>query len=205
MKYSYGIALLLVAAVTYLFLNVGVIILMIVGIPAVFAFLFWKVTYLNKPTEPSVIIPFFLATVAGFEFHVIEEYKGHYAPAISRIFNFAWPDDVFIIIICILAAALSLVAIGLYYKHPVAGFIAILFIFTRFAELFLFIFPFIKPKIKPDTMQIVSEVIHGKLVENMPNYFYSTTGHFYFPGIYSIILPILPAVVATYIIWKKRT
>jgi hypothetical protein len=66
-------------------------------------------TGLRRPLEPAVILPAFLVTAAGFTVHAIEEYLGHYGPAIGRLFGFAWTDHAFVIVILCLVAALSLV------------------------------------------------------------------------------------------------
>lgn len=43
----------------------------------------WFRSYLKYPTEPRLILGPFLITVAGFGFHAIEQYLGHYGPAIG--------------------------------------------------------------------------------------------------------------------------
>ena len=195
---------ILISGITFSYTKIGIAPLLIIGIPGVFGYFFWNSTYLKNPTDPSVILPPFLATVAGFQFHVIEEYLGNYSQAISRIFNFAWTDSSFFIVILILTGALSLVSIGLYYRKPIAGFIAILFVVTRFAEILLFIFPFIKPQIQPEIANSISQNISGLLVTSMPNYYYYTTGNYYFPGMYTWILTLIPAIFTLNIIWKNR-
>lgn len=201
------IILVFASAITFAYVKMGTAPLLIIGIPGVFTYWFWFTNYLKSPTHPSVILPPFLITVAGFEFHVIEEYTGNYAQAISRIFNFAWPDTSFSIVMFILSGTLFLVAVGLYYQKPFAGFIAILFVITRFAEILLFIFPFIKPQIHPEMAGIVSQNISGTMVTDMPSYYYPIMNHYYFPGMYTWILTLVPAIVVVckIINAKKRT
>lgn len=188
--------------ITYGITQISYAILFIIAIPAVFGYLFWYFTYLRKPTSPDVILPIFMITVAGFDFHLIEEYIGKYSLAISRIFNFAWTADGLSLTIFILSGALMLVCVGLYYKHPIAGFIAIIFLVTRFAEIALFIFPFVRPAFQPDNIHAISEYINGTLVSDMPSYYYFATKNYYFPGMFTVVLAIVPAGIAIYRMWK---
>lgn len=199
------VLILLISGVTYSYLSIGIAPLVIIGVPSIFAYYFWYANYLRMPKNPAIILPAFLATVAGFEFHIVEEYLGNYAQAISRIFNFAWTANAFVVAISILTGALSLVAIGLYYRKPIAGFIATLFIMTRFAEILLFIFPFIKPQIQPENPHNISKNFSGIIVTNMPNYYYSVTGEYYFPGMYTWVLTLVPAIYFLYKLQKKET
>ena len=193
---------LLISGLTYSYLAIGIAPLLIIGIPGVFGYFLWYSTYLKHPTDPAIILPPFLATVAGFEFHVIEEYLGNYSQAISRIFNFPWTANAFVVTVFILTGALTLVSIGLYYRKPIAGFIAILFVLTRLAELLLFIFPLIKPELQPEVSYSISQTISGWFVADMPTYYYYTTGHYYFPGMYTWILTLVPALITLHKIRK---
>lgn len=190
--------LIFVSAVTFAYIKIGLAPLLIIGIPGVFAYWFWFAKYLKNPLSSSVVLVPFLLTVAGFNFHAIEEYIGNYPQAISRIFDFAWTANSFFIVMMILTGALFLVSIGLYYQKAVAGFIAILFVVTRFAEVLLFIFPFIKPQIQPETAGLISQHISGVFVTDMPNYYYPVTAHYYFPGMFTWVLTLVPAVYFIY-------
>ncbi len=195
---------LLVAATAYLALNFSILPLFLVGVPGLLAYLLWYATGLRRPLEPAVILPAFLLTAAGFTAHTVEEYLGHYGPAIGRLFGFAWTDRAFVVIILCLTAALGLVAIGLYKRVPMAGFVATLFLATRIAELALFVFPLLRPSIEPDEAGPVTQVVDGTLVADMPNHFVGTTGAYYFPGMFTVALPLIPAVYALYRIWTLR-
>ena len=96
-----------------------------------------------------------------------------------------------------------LTCVGLYYKKEIAGFIAIMFIITRFAEIALFIFPFVSPALQPNNPENISATVSGTLVSDMPNYFYSAKHVFYFPGMFTVLLAVIPATVAMYKIWKS--
>lgn len=186
----------------FLYFSVGYVSLILVGLPGLFSYCFWYRYYLKKPADPSKIIPFFLLSVSGFQFHLIEQYLGNYAQAISRLFNLAWTESLFFVVICCLSGLLLLISIGLFYKKEMAGFVAILFLSTRMAELFLFIFPLIKPKIQPFQAQNISGFISGTFVGNMPNYYYPIAEEYYFPGMYTWILTFIPAVYTLYRIRK---
>lgn len=190
--------------VSYGVVAISSVLLYIVALPAIFGFGFWSATYLQKPTSPAVLLPPFILSVAAFEFHLIEEYRGGYPLAISRLFNVAWTDFAFFATVCVLTGALLIVCIGLYYQKPVAGFLAILFLVTRLAEIALFIFPFVRPELSPDNPNPISQSINGTFLSNMPSHHYPATQHYYFPGMYTFSLVLLPAVYTLYRIWVYR-
>jgi hypothetical protein len=197
-------AVMLVGATAYLVVSFGMAPLVIVGIPGLLAWALWYSSYLGSPTDPNRILPAFLVTLAGFGFHAIEEYHGHYGPAVGRLFGFAWTDEAFVIIVLALISGLCLVSVGLFRRIELAGFVAILFLTTRLAEVALFVFPWLPPAIQPDNPEVVSAQLSGTLVLNMPSYYVGSRGGYYFPGMYTVLLPILPAVVSLWIIWRYR-
>jgi hypothetical protein len=185
--------------------SLGLVPVYVFGGPGLLAAFFWYSSYLKRPTDPAIILPGFLITAAGFEIHLIEEYLGHYGPATSRLFNIGWTDRAFDVICFLLAAALCLVSVGLYYRKAVAGFVASLFLFTRLAELGLVVFPLLRPALQPDVAHSIAQsVASGTFVADMPNHYWRTTGSYYFPGLYTIALAILPAVYALYRVWQER-
>jgi len=98
----------------------------------------------------------------------------------------------------------SLTALGLYYRVPFAGFLAwFIFIGPGVAEFTHFIFPILKPAIKPELAATVSQFVsNGKFVANMPNYYFKVTGTYYFSGMYTAILPMIPGIYAIYRVIK---
>lgn len=65
------------------------------------------------------------------------------------------------------------------------------------AEFTHFIFPLLKPAILPDAPGSLSQAVsNGKFVADMRNYWIHTTGRYYFPGLYTAILPMIPGIVA---------
>lgn len=193
--YSLLILFVLTTGVSYLYIIAGKVVLALVGLPGLFTYWLWYKTFYEARVDYLAILPAYLITVAGFAFHVLEEFLGGYSLAISRIFNFAWTTQLFTLTILVISSALILVSVGLFYKKPLAGFIATLFIMTRFAELALFVFPLLSPAIEPDVLGFASTFINGVWVENMPTYYFKVTGSYYFPGMYSVLLPLIPAVI----------
>lgn len=197
-------ALLLSSGTIYLSLNFSIAPLFIVGIPAICAYWLWYVAYLKRPIDPALILPAFLLSVGGFALHAVEEYLGHYGPAVGRLFGFAWSDAAFIVIVLCLLGALSVAAVGLQRKIPIAGLIAIVFMTTRLAEALLFVFPLLSPAMQPDNTATISRSVNGTWVQDMPNYYVQTVGTYYWPGMYTVILPVLPAVIGLVLIWRHR-
>jgi hypothetical protein len=86
----------------------------------------------------------------------------------------------------------------LFYRIPLAGFIAwFIFIGPGVAEFTHFIFPLLKPALSPAvTAAITAQVANGRIVAAMPNYWIGATGHYYFPGLYTAVLPMIPGIYA---------
>jgi hypothetical protein len=70
-----------------------------------------------------------------------------------------------------------------------------IFIGPGVAELTHFIFPLLEPAIRPDVAAPLSQAVsNGHFVANMRNYWVHTTGTYYFPGMYTAILPMIPGI-----------
>lgn len=159
----------------------------------------WIKTYLRKPLEPEVILPVFLLTVAALEVHMIEEYLTGFGPAMSRLFDISWTERSFLMIFAFVGPVVyALTALGLFYRVPLAGFVAwFIFIGPGVAEFTHFIFPILKPAIQPELAGSLSQsVSNGRFVADMHNYWVRTTGTYYFPGMYTAILPMIPGIYA---------
>jgi malic enzyme len=91
-----------------------------------------------------------------------------------------------------------LTALGLFYRFPLAGFIAwFIFIGPGVAEFTHFIFPLLRPAIQPEVAAPVSAIVsNGRFMADMPNYWLKATGVYYFPGLYTAVLPMIPGVIA---------
>jgi hypothetical protein len=169
----------------------------IVGGSGVAAFVLWNRTYLRYPLMPAVVLPPFLLTVAALEAHMIEEYLTGFAPATSRLFNISWSEPSFLMIFAFIGPVLySLTALGLFWRVPLAGFLmCFIFIGPGVAEFVHFIFPALQPDVQPTVAASVQAVVgRGQLMQNLPNFWVHVTGRYYFPGMYTAILPMIPGI-----------
>ena len=169
----------------------------IVGGSGIAAFVLWNLTYLRRPLMPEVVLPPFLLTVAALEAHMIEEYLTGFAPAMSRLFNISWSERSFLMIFAFIGPVLySLTALGLFWRVPLAGFLmCFIFIGPGVAEFVHFIFPALQPDVQPTVAASVHAVVgRGQLMQNLPNFWVHVTGRYYFPGMYTAILPRIPGI-----------
>jgi len=177
--------------------NIGLPVVIIVCGSGIVGFVMWYRTYLKYPVDPKIILPLFLLTVAALEVHMCEEYLTGFGPAMSRLFDISWSEKTFLMIFAFIGPVIyTLTALGLYYRIPFAGFFAwFIFIGPGVAEFTHFIFPLLKPDILPDVKAIVSQqVANGTFISNMHNYYVKTTGHYYFAGMYTAVLPMIPGI-----------
>ena len=189
--------IVVVAALGYSY--IGLPPLIIVGGSGVIGLIAWAKTYLKKPAPPEVILPLFLLTVAALELHMSEEYLTSFGPAMSRLFNITWTEKGFLLVFAFYGPALyALTAIGLFYRIRFAGFVAwFIFIGPGVAEFTHFIFPLLKPAIDADLPKRVSHLFpNGIHIADMPNYYLHTTGTYYFAGMYTAVLPMIPGIYA---------
>ena len=199
-----AVAFILVAAAAG-YRAIGLPPVVIVGGSGVVGLFMWYRTYLKRPLAPDVILPPFLLTVAALEVHMCEEYLTRFGPAMSRLFGISWTEQSFLLVFAFIGPALyALTALGLYYRVPFAGFLAwFIFIGPGLAEFTHFIFPILEPAIEPGLSADVSQVVAGRaFVADMPNYYFGTTGRYYFSGMYTAVLPMIPGVYAIYRIVK---
>jgi hypothetical protein len=198
--WSVAAAVLFIAlAMTAGYRSIGLPPVVIVGGSSVIALVFWTRTYLRRPLDPSVILPVFLLTVAALEVHMIEEYLTGFGPAMSRLFDISWTERSFLMVFAFIGPIIyTLTALGLYYRVPLAGFIAwFIFIGPGVAEFTHFIFPALEPAIRPEFPGPISQAVsNGRFVADMGNYWFRTTGTYYFPGMYTAILPMIPGIYA---------
>jgi hypothetical protein len=202
----------LIAAVVFILITmtigykaIGLPPVVIVGGSGIVGLIMWYRTYLKRPLAPDVILPPFLLTVAALEVHMAEEYFTRFGPAMSRLFDINWTEDSFLLVFAFIGPALyALTALGLYYRVPLAGFLAwFIFIGPGLAEFTHFIFPLLRPSIQPEVNAGVSQIVAGKsFISDMPNYYFRTTGRYYFAGMYTAILPMIPGIYAIYKVIK---
>ena len=188
------------------YIKIGLPPVIIIGGSAIIGFFFWYFTYLKKPTDPKIILPLFVLTVAALQIHIIEEYQTGFGPAMSRLFNIPWTEKSFVMVFALVGPTIyTLTTLGLYYKVPIAGFFAwFIFIGPGVAEFTHFIFPALQPHVQPENLAAVTQNIKGTEMINMPNYYYKTTGHYYFPGMWTALLPMIPGIYAIYRLVKEH-
>lgn len=203
-RFSISASANIVAAVLFVviaalagYTQIGLPPVVIVGGSGLVALIAWSLTYLKRPVEPSVILPGFLLTVAALEIHMTEEYLTGFGPAMSRLFNITWTERGFLLVFAFIGPTLyALTALGLFYRVRIAGFMAwFIFIGPGVAEFTHFIFPVIRPALSPDLPQTISHVFaNGTIISGMRNYYFHTSGRYYFAGMYTAVLPMLPGI-----------
>ncbi|TGL76421.1 hypothetical protein [Leptospira yasudae] len=188
------------------YLKIGLPPVIIVGGSGLIGGIFWYFTYLKRPVEPRVILPLFVFTVVGLQIHMIEEYLTSFGPAMSRLFGITWSEQGFVIVFTLVGPMIyMLTTLGLFFRFPLAGFVAwFIFIGPGLAEFSHFIFPLLEPSIQPNSPEPYSEMINGVLIRDMPNYYYKTTGEFYFSGLYTAVLPMIPGGYAIFRLLKHH-
>ena len=190
-------ALFVAVAMTAGYERIGLPPVVIVGGSSLVALVLWIKTYLGRPLDPAIILPGFLVTVAALEVHMIEEYVTGFGPAMSRLFDISWTERSFLMVFAFVGPTLyALTALGLYYRVPLAGFLAwFILIGPGVAEFTHFIFPILKPAIQPELVGSLSQAVsNGRFVADMHNYWVKATGVYYFPGMYTAILPMIPGI-----------
>jgi len=180
------------------YIKIGLPPVVIIGGSALVALFFWHKTYLYHPTNPDTIVPLFALTVAGLQAHIVEEYLSGFGPAMSRTFGIHWSEKSFLLIFALVGPLIyTLTILGLQHKIPLAGFVAwFIFIGPGVAEFTHFIFPFKRPEIEPDNPAPVSTKVRGGVIENMPNYYIKTSGRYYYSGMLTAVLPMIPGIYA---------
>lgn len=168
----------------------------IVGGSGTVGFGLWLVTYRHGPIPAETILPPFLLTICGLECHMVEEYLSSFGPAMSRLFDISWTEHSFLITFTFVGPILySLTALGLFYRVRLAGFVAwFIFIGPGMAEASHFVFPLLAPAIQPSLARPVTAAVgHRQLImTGLPNFYFGITGKYYFPGLYTALLPMIP-------------
>jgi len=190
-------AIFLVVAMLAGYRYIGWAPVIIVGGSGTAAFVLWSLTYLRHPLSPEIVLPAFLLTVAALEVHMIEEYLTGFGPAMSRLFNISWSERSFLTVFAFVGPILyALTALGLFRRVALAGFLmCFIFVGPGVAEFTHFIFPALRPDVQPMIATPVDAVVgHGQLMRNLPNFWVHVTGRYYFPGMYTAVLPMVPGI-----------
>jgi hypothetical protein len=187
-------------------INVGVPPTIIVGGSALVGFFCWRATNLRRAVTPPATTVLFLLTTAALHVHMYEEHSALFGPAMSRLFGIAFPDERFMqIFVFALPTLYYLTAIGLLLRVPLAGFVAwFIFIGPGIAEFTHFIFPLVTPALEPANPAPIDAVINGVRIDGMANHHVAVTGKYYFPGMYTAILPMIPGICAVWWMFRNR-
>ncbi len=187
------------------YINMGLPPVIIIGSSAIVAFVLWYLTYFKNPTDPKLMLPLFILTVAGLQIHITEEYLTGFGPAMSRLFNIPWSERSFLMVFALVGPTIyTLTTLGLYCRIRLAGFVAwFIFIGPGVAEFTHFIFPLMQPSLEPGNLNKLTETIRGTRISDMPNYYYKTTDHYYFAGMWTAILPMIPGIYSIYRLMKE--
>ena len=190
---------------TVMTINVGAPVAIIVGASMLVGFFCWRATNLRRPIEPQRTAVFFLLTAAALHAHMIEEHVALFGPAMSRLFGIACPDSRFLLIfVFVLPIVYYVTAIGLLLRIPMAAFVAwFIFVGPGVAEFTHFVFPLVRPALEPSNLAPIAATIHGVRIEQMENHWMSATGRYYFPGLYTAVLPMIPGIYT--IVWLFRS
>jgi hypothetical protein len=150
-------------------LPVGVIILsMIAGLVA------WRRTTARQPADAAVLVPLYLLMMFLFYVHVGEEAITGFAPAIASISGTPWSERDFFNVIALLGPAMWIYgAFSLWRGKPVGNFI-----------LWFMVVGMI---LGEPTHYLVFPVMAMKQ---------TGAGYAYFPGMYTALFPMVPAVLA---------
>lgn len=88
---------------------------------------------------------------------------------------------------------------------PLAAFVAwFIFIGPGIAEFTHFIFPLIPPALEPGNPAAITAVIDGVRIDAMANHHFTVTGKYYFPGLYTAIIPMIPGIYGVWWLLKNR-
>jgi len=187
-------------------INVGIPPTIIVGASALVGFFCWRATNLRRPITPLATTVLFLLTTAALHVHMYEEHSALFGPAMSRLFGIAFPDERFMqIFVFALPTLYYLTAIGLLLRVPLAGFVAwFIFIGPGIAEFTHFIFPLVTPALEPANAAPIDAVIGGVPIHGMANHHRAVTGRYYFPGLYTAVLPMIPGICAVWWMFRNR-
>lgn len=136
----------------------------------------WYYTSLRHPTDPRKILPIYLLTIFMLYTHIGEEYWGGFGPRIGAITGTGWSQGEFIMqFVFYLPTFWILGALGLYYRHPLANFMAWFIFFGMFLG-------------EPTHLLVFPLAEGGR--------------YHYFPGMWSALLPTVMGCWGIVVIWR---
>ena len=181
MKHGFSVAFAAVFAVVltiFIATYVGMQPAAIIGGSAIVAFFVWLKTTYKRPVNPGTIVPLYLLALTGQIIHTGEEYLTDFPGRFTGLFHLEnFNRDTFAVSILIFAAAVWVfTGYGLFKKHPLANY-------------FLWFF-----LIGPGLVNGVAHVAFPVILRQ-----------WYFPGLFTVILPtVLSVVIIRNILSSKR-
>lgn len=154
------------------FYLMGIVPMIVFSIFLIGGFIAWAKTTYQVPINPNKIIIPYLLSVIFFIIHVYEEYLTDFSGAISELSGFHIPEKNFLLVAAFAAPILWLSGAVLLLKQNPFGYYLTwgFFIAMVYSELAHFVFPFVND---------------GKFE--------------YFPGMYTALLPLIPALYGIHI------
>jgi hypothetical protein len=133
----------------------------------------WLKTTANRPADPRVILPPYLLMLSLFLIHVDEEYLFDFRGRIAAVFHSHWSEPDFVLLIALVGPMVWILGgIGLWLRHPLGNFIVWFMLVGMILgePTHLLVFPFLEG---------------GR--------------YHYFPGMWTALFPMVPAV---YAVWR---
>ena len=154
--------------------QMGLAPMVIIGGSALLAVPAWLRTTYRRPAGHR-LIPLYMLTVALLQLHITEEYLAGFPQRMSATFGLDWSEREFLISLALLGmVAWMLAAVGLYYAHPLANYVAwFMFIGPGFMEWTHYVFPL-----------------------------FEGGGYHYFPGMWTAWMPMIPGIIAMRALWR---
>ncbi len=138
----------------------------------------WYFTSLKYPTDPRKLLPVYLLTVPLLYFHIWEEYLYGFGPRIGALTGTGWTEAQFLTQFAFYLPTFWILSIiGLYYRHPLANFMAWFIFFGMF----------------------LGEPVHLLVFPNLEGGRYH-----YFPGMWTALLPTVMGFWGIYVIVKEH-
>ena len=162
---------------TSLYLEAGILPVGIVCGSMMGGLIGWRKTTSDNPANPKKIVPLYLLMLCLFNIHVGEEFVTHFNQAVALISGHYWPDNQFTFFIALMGPVIWVFgAFSLWLKQPFGNFICWFMIVGMILgePTHLLLFPVIR--------------------------LFQIGGYGYFPGMYTALFPMIPAILMLVII-----
>lgn len=166
----------------FIFVQAGPMVLIIVIGSMIGGLVGWRATTAFKPADPAKAVPLYLLLLAFFYLHVGEESLAGFSTHIAVITGKPWSEQSFMILFGLAGPIVwFLAAWSLWKKQPFGNFILWFLIVGM----------------------ILGEPTHHAVFPVIAMEKFGI-GYVYFPGMYSALFPMIPAILALVMILKER-